>query len=250
MFAAEASGLAALRSTHTLRIPEPIAWCDSRDGASWLLMEHIAPAAPRPTSDERLGRGLAALHSSGAPPPAAGDGPPIARDAFGWRNDNWIGSLDQRNAPTSSWASFWRDRRIAPQVAEARAHGHATEEVFDRLIEAIPSALVDVSRPELLHGDLWSGNTYTTTGGEPVVVDPAVYLGDGEVDLAMTELFARFGSRFYDAYQEARGISTGYSSYRRDLYQLYYLLVHVNLFGASYMIGSIGAAERVVAEIG
>lgn len=249
MFAAEASGLTTLRGAGALRVPEPIAWQDSSDGPSWLLMEHITPAPRRPDSDERLGRALARLHAAGARAVEADAvDASIAATSFGWAHDNWIGSLDQPNTPSRSWGSFWRDCRIGPQLTAARARGYATETVFDHVLEVTPEALDDVSAPELLHGDLWSGNAYTTAGGEPVVIDPAVYLGDGEVDLAMTELFGGFGSSFYDAYAEARGISGAYSSHRRDLYQLYYLLVHVNLFGGSYAPGSVKAAERVVAE--
>ena len=117
---------------------------------------------------------------------------------------------------------------------------------MDRLVEVIPDALTDVERGELLHGDLWSGNAYATVDGAPGIIDPAVYRGDGEVDLAMTELFGGFGQRFYEAYNAVLPISRAYEVFKRDLYQLYYLLVHVNLFGASYERGSLAAASRVL----
>ena len=119
---------------------------------------------------------------------------------------------------------------------------------MEQTVELIPAALADVEgqTPHLLHGDLWGGNAFAGPDGEPVLIDPAVYRGHGEVDLAMTELFGGFDSRFYDAYAEAGGITAAYGEYRRDLYQLYYLLVHVNLFGAQYEGSTAGAARRVV----
>lgn len=120
---------------------------------------------------------------------------------------------------------------------------------MDRLLGAITLALDDVDTPALVHGDLWSGNAFADPSGRPVLIDPAVYLGDGEVDLAMTELFGGFGTRFYDAYHDVRSISEAYHAYRRDLYQLYYLLVHVNLFGGAYVAGSLRAAERVLGAL-
>jgi fructosamine-3-kinase len=172
-----------------------------------------------------------------------------ADPGFGWTRDNRIGSLEQSNQQSEDWAAFWRDRRIAPQLALARANGFARDAVFDALVEVVPSALADVVHPELLHGDLWGGNWFTDEGGAPVLIDPAVYRGHGEVDLAMTELFGGFGAAFYDAYRDVRGISSAYAAHRKDLYQLYYLLVHVNLFGAGYEARSLAAARAVVAEL-
>jgi len=121
--------------------------------------------------------------------------------------------------------------------------------VFDGVLEATERALAHVIRPALLHGDLWSGNAFASTGGRPVLVDPAVYLGDAEVDLAMAELFGGFGRGFFDAYHGARPATRAYSNHARDLYQLYYLLVHVNLFGDAYVAGAVRAAERVRAAL-
>jgi fructosamine-3-kinase len=259
MYQAEAEGLEALRTAakHVevdprdrgtgdpeqrsqapgrLRIPGVIAIGDDEDGPRWLLMEFIAPADGSPT-DATLGRCLANVHGS-LPP---GD--------FGWEADNWIGSLPQDNAPSHSWGEFWRDRRIVPQLYRARVSGHLREADLDRLVDRVVPALEDVTRPELLHGDLWSGNTYRAASGDPVLIDPAIYAGDGEVDLAMTELFGGFDTDFYEAYREHRPVSHAYEAYRRDLYQLYYLLVHVNLFGRSYVAGARRAAERVLAAL-
>jgi len=238
MFEAEAEGLAALRAVGAVRVPRAVAWNGTGSSPCWLLMEHIPGGATKPDTPARLGRGLAEIHASSA-------------DAtFGWSHDNWVGSLPQQNAPASSWADFWRERRSVPQLEAARERGHLSDSALDRVVDVIPEALADVERPELLHGDLWSGNWFTTGEGEPVLIDPAAYRGHGEVDLAMSELFGGFGPDFYDAYDEAHGITQAYRAYRRDLYQLYYLLVHVNLFGRAYEAGSLAAARRVAAALG
>lgn len=245
MFAAETDGLRALHEAAATvsaedrpRIPRALARSDQGDGPDWLLMEWIPPAPRATDSEERLGRGLATIHGS------------TGSKLFGWHADNWIGSLPQRNGDHPSWSDFWRDRRIVPQLEAARERGHLTGPRMDELVDGIPRALDGTGPPELLHGDLWSGNTFTTESGTPVLIDPAVYRGDGEVDLAMSELFGGFGSRFYDAYADVRPISPEYESHRRDLYQLYFLLVHVNLFGAGYVASSLRAATNVLAALG
>jgi fructosamine-3-kinase len=267
MFAAEANGLTALARAGELRVPKAIAWDlggatrgpdgglsahaeGGEPGLSWLLLEYLAAGRVSRFAEEALGRGLARLHASGA---RAG-GPSVEAETFGWHRNNWIGSLPQDNTPTPSWADFWRDRRIAPQLDAARRRGHFTEgqasSLMLRLLDVLPAALGDVAVPELVHGDLWGGNWFTSVSEEPVLIDPAVYFGHGEVDLAMSELFGGFGDSFYRAYRDERGISAEYDEYRRDLYQLYYLLVHVNLFGASYAPGALRAARRVCAALG
>ena len=121
---------------------------------------------------------------------------------------------------------------------------------MDDLLGVVDSDLADVKEPSLLLGDLWSGNAYADAEGRPVLIDPAVYRGDREVNLAMTELFGGLGTRFYDAYCEARPTSSACNAYQKDLNQLYYLLVHVNLFGASYLAGALRAVDRVLSEVG
>jgi len=242
-FEAEAEGLRALRAAEALRVPEPLAHGGGSGSPCWLLMEYVGPGSPASDYEERLGRGLARLHRSAD-----------ASAAFGWPRPNWIGSLPQANRITSSWSEFWRDQRILPQVELAARTGHLGDRdrrALEGTIDLIPEAFEDVDGrpPHLLHGDLWGGNAYASDEGGPVVIDPAVYLGHGEVDLAMTELFGGFGPRFYAAYAEVTPISGAYDRYRRDLYQLYYLLVHVNLFGRHYVGPSVAAAERVVAEL-
>jgi fructosamine-3-kinase len=220
MFDAEVDGLRALRGVDGVRAPEALA-----SGAQWLLLEHVEPGPER--------------HET-----------PATSTAFGGPRDNWIGSLPQANAFGARWGDFWRDHRIAPQLERARRQGRLKDGVFDRVLDLAPAALADVTRPELVHGDLWGGNWLTGQNGEPWLIDPAAHFGHGEIDLAMSELFGGFDRAFYRAYDEAHGRSRAYAAYRRDLYQLYYLLVHVNLFGASYEAGARRAAEKVVAALG
>lgn len=237
MFPAEADGLRALRDSATLRVPEVLGVDEPDQGPAWLLLEYLPETNPVDTYPEELGRGLAALHR-------AGDG------TWGWERDNYIGSLPQENGPLESWAGFWRDRRLGPQLRTAADRGvlrsdevRTVEEVLTRAEDLLGDA--EQEGPSLLHGDLWSGNAYPGPGGEPVIIDPAVYRGHREVDLAMSELFGGFSGGFYDAYREAWPLSPGYEERRRDCYQLYYLLVHVNLFGRSYASGTLARARSL-----
>lgn len=243
LFEAEADGLQALAAPGALRVPAPVARGGASGSPAWLLLEWIEPGRPGPDFEERMGRGLARLHAS-----------PPAGTAFGWPRSNWIGSLPQGNPESGSWAAFWRDHRLAPQLRRAREHGllaGGAGAALDRVLDLTPAGLgdLDASPPHLLHGDLWKGNAYAGPAGEPVIIDPAVYRGHGEVDLAMTELFGGFGEAFYRAYHEVLPIGRAYAAYRRDLYQLYYLLVHVNLFGSQYEARTAAAAARVCAAL-
>jgi len=239
MFAAEAAGLDALRSAAggDLRVPTVLAIGGDGDRGGWIALEWLEPASPGKDHAERLGRGLAAVHRN--------DG-----GGWGWERDNWIGSLPQENLPAPSWPEFWRDRRLAPQLALARRAGRlpAAEKEWERLFDRLPELLKagDEDGPSLLHGDLWSGNALSTDAG-PAIIDPAVYRGHREVDLAMTELFGGFDPRFFAAYEDAWPLLPGYREHRRGIYQLYYLLVHVNLFGGGYVGQTAEVLHRLLA---
>jgi len=236
MFAAEAHGLSELRESRSLRVPEPL--CRGVDDASaWLVLEDLAlggsgdPAA--------LGRGLAAMHR-------------VTQAQFGWLQDNTIGSTPQINTLEPDWVVFWREHRLRFQLDLAARHGYGgrLRERGERLLDKFPR-LFEEYRPvaSLLHGDLWSGNYAWTREGEPVIFDPAVYYGDREADIAMTELFGGFGREFYAAYREVYPLDEGYAV-RKTLYNLYHVLNHLNLFGGGYLSQAQGMIDTLLSELG
>jgi len=234
MFAAEARGLAWLAEAGALRVPGLVA-----AGAGFLALELVEAAAPARDFDERLGRGLAALHRFGGP-------------RFGLDHDNFIGSLPQDNAAVAgAWPEFFRARRLEPQLRRAVDDGLASSRLrrgFARLftaLEADAAAVVGPPEPPArLHGDLWGGNLLCDEAGAPCLCDPAVYGGHREVDLAMMRLFGGFGARVFAAYGEAWPLAPGHAA-RVGLYQLYPLMVHVNLFGGGYVGQVEGLLDRL-----
>ena len=230
IFEAEARGLNLLAAAEALRIPCVIAVLDQ---PAALVLEWIDLGSNKASAAEALGRGLAQQHRSTAL-------------TYGLDHDNYIGSNPQRNTPTRSWIEFYRDRRLGAQRDLAERNGYLTpdqarrlDRVMERLVQWIDD---DAVVPSLLHGDLWGGNYLIDAQANPVLIDPAVYYGDREAEIAFTELFGGFGARFYAAYQEAWPLDRGYAD-RRDLYNLYHLLNHLNLFGEGYG-GSVDAILR------
>jgi len=237
IFAVEAEGLRALRSAAPLlRVPEVLGvWEDEAHGGApgeaCLLLEWLEPGRPDDAHWERLGRGLAEMHRM------RGDG-----DRWGWERDGFIGPLPQPNGASGSWAEFWWERRLEPQLRRSHDSGRRPGQArdWDLLRQRLPE-LVGAAEAEgasLLHGDLWSGNVLAAADGDgatPALVDPAAYRGHREVDLAMADLFGGFPAAFHDAYRESWPLQPGYVPARRAAYQLFYLLVHVNLFGAGYV---------------
>lgn len=224
MFPAEAHGLEWLREAGALRIPRVLAASAGNEGEpSFLVLELLTPGRQKRDFDERLGRGLAELHRFGAP-------------AFGLSRDNFIGSLPQRNRAHDTWADFYWAERLEPQLARAVKEGRASARLrsgLERLAARLPELVGPSEPPARLHGDLWGGNLHVDDQGAPCLIDPAAYGGHREVDLAMMRLFGGFGERVFGAYAEAYPLSPGHEE-RAQLYQLYPLLVHVNLFGGSY----------------
>jgi len=233
-FAAEADGLAALREAGT-RAPEPLAHGATGNHA-FLALELLELGGA--IDGAALGRMLAAQHRA-------------CGERFGWRRDNHIGATPQPNAWNEDWIAFWRDRRLGPQLAlaEANGHGPALRADAERLTDSLGAFFRGYApAASLLHGDLWSGNAGTLGDGSPVVFDPAVYQGDREADLAMTELFGGFPRAFYAAYRDAWPLDAGYAV-RRDLYNLYHVLNHLNLFGGGYLDQARALVRRLLAEI-
>jgi fructosamine-3-kinase len=231
MFEAEAQGLVDLAKTNSIRVPQPI--CHGvADNSCYLVMEWLALGRGDKASWCEMGCKLAQLHQ------AAG------ATAFGWSRDNTIGSTPQVNSWTNSWIEFWQTHRIGYQLDLARQRGGHFPQ-GDRLLAAIPDLLAGHdTQPSLVHGDLWGGNAAVTMTGEPVIFDPAVYWGDREVDLAMTELFGGFPTEFYAGYNEVYPVDAGYKM-RKTLYNLYHVLNHYNLFGGSYA----GQADRMMGQL-
>jgi fructosamine-3-kinase len=232
MYAAEAAGLAWLAEPAALRTPAVVAVGDERP-PRFLALEWIQRGGPAPGHDEALGRGLAALHLAG---PAA----------FGLADDNFIGSLPQRNGRADSWPDFYAERRLEPMARAAVDAGALPAQFLDGL-ERLRPRLADLcgppEPPARLHGDLWGGNAMTDAAGAPVLIDPAAYGGHREVDLAMMRLFGGFSAAVFAAYAEAHPLAAGHQD-RVELYQLYPVLVHVVLFGGGYA----RSAERILSR--
>ena len=244
MFMAEANGLAALGSTDAIGVPQVFAAGKDRDaGCSFLLMEFLDQDSPVKHYWERFGRELAAMHRALLVDPSLRvqmkmNHPKGQSDKgaaiYGFFEDNYIGSTPQKNDWRKSFIDFYRDCRLVPQMQMAKNKlGKTALEKLDKLISRLDQFLTEPAFPSLLHGDLWSGNAVCGPDGKAWILDPAAYLGFYEADLAMTQLFGGFPSRFYEAYQEVNPINPGYAD-RRRIYDLYHMLNHLNLFGSGY----------------
>lgn len=237
MFEAELAGLVELTRAGAVRVPRPI--CAGRDALrAWLVLEHLDLRPASRHGWAQLGAGLASQHRHHA-------------TQFGWQRDNTIGSTPQPNTWSPDWIGFLRERRLGHQLrlAETKGFGHELGARGARLLERLPALFPGyVPQPSLLHGDLWSGNVAFLSSGEPVIFDPAVYYGDREADLAMTELFGGFGGDFYSAYVAAWPLDAGYPV-RKQLYNLYHLLNHLNLFGAGYVDQCLATIDWLLARV-
>ncbi len=237
MFAAEADGLAALAAAKCVTVPEVIAHGADAD-RSWLVLQWLELAALAERSAATLGHALAAQHR-------------LAQRRFGWQRDNFIGASPQLNGWSEDWPAFWRDKRLHAQLRIAAAKRLPSRMIDrgERLAADFPALLANHSpAPSLLHGDLWSGNALAMAPGVPVLFDPAVYVGDREADVAMTELFGGFPAGFIAAYRADWSLEDGYTV-RRDLYNLYHLLNHASLFGGDYVRQAGQSIEKLIAEI-
>lgn len=237
MFAAEFAGLEELRAAQAVRMPAPVC-VGVTAHAAFLVLEWLELGRGGGAGYELLGRRLAAQHR-------------ITRPGFGWSRDNTIGSTPQPNRPDADWARFWGEQRLGHQLALAAANGHRGRllQRGERLLAALPVLLAGhAPAAALLHGDLWSGNVAFTRDGAPVIFDPAVYYGDRETDLAMTELFGGFPAVFYDAYREVWPLDPGYDL-RRTLYKLYHVLNHLNLFGGGYRAQAEAMIDALLSEV-
>lgn len=238
MFEAEAAGLRELAQTHVIRVPQPVCWGTAADHA-YLVMEYIELAGNNSAQNQvRLGHQLAQLHHITAP-------------RYGWRINNTLGTTPQINTGHDHWPHFWREQRLGFQLSLAAHHGYtgALQRKGEQLLADIPVFFTNYRpTPSLLHGDLWSGNYGIDAQDNPVIFDPALYYGDRETDLAMTELFGGFSENFYHAYRDAYPLDADFKT-RKILYNLYHVLNHLNLFGGSYLRQAEHMMDSLLSEI-
>ena len=238
MFEAEADGLREMTAANAVRVPNVICTGTSANQA-FIVMEYLAidgrSGAPVMA---RFGEQLAQMHRHTV-------------ERYGWHRDNTIGSTPQHNDWHADWVGFWRDQRLGYQLQLAGKHGLGARVLHkgEKLQDSLSVFFSDQPQASILHGDLWSGNYGVSREGEPVIFDPAVYFGDRETDLAMTELFGGFGSDFYAAYNNTWPLAPGYKQ-RKTLYNLYHILNHYNLFGGGYGAQAEGMIDRLLAEVG
>ena len=237
MFEAEAAGLKEIFNSRTLRVPTPICW-GKNDRHAWLVLEYLDMNHSSRRDAVALGSGLAAMHR-------------ICAEQFGWQCNNTIGATPQINSNSSNWIQFWRTNRLGYQLQLANNNGYTgkLQKLGEQLMNQMDTFFTEVTpAASLLHGDLWSGNYGFDATGQPVLFDPAVYYGDRETDIAMTELFGGFPTAFYAAYREVYPLVSGYET-RKTLYNLYHILNHLNLFGGSYLRQAEQMTNKLLAEV-
>jgi fructosamine-3-kinase len=236
MFEAESEGLSELAATHTIRAPQPL--CHGITGnQAYLVMEYISLGRPKEQSAAQAGHQLALLHRT-------------TQEQYGWHRDNTIGSTPQHNRANDDWIHFWQEQRLGFQLKLAAQNGHGgrLQRQGEKLCDKLNQLIDHAPAASLLHGDLWGGNLAYDREGQPVIYDPAVYFGDRETDIAMTELFGGFSQAFYAAYRETWPLDSGYPA-RRELYNLYHILNHLNLFGGGYLGQAQGMIDRLLSEL-
>jgi fructosamine-3-kinase len=231
MFAAEAIGLKQMYATKTITVPQPICW-GTADNSSYIVLQWLDLGGGNSQSWTEMGHQLAAMHREGT------------KERFGWERNNTIGSTPQINTWTDNWADFFADHRIGYQLKLAKRRGGNFGDL-NQIIKAVRNKLTDRQpQASLVHGDLWSGNAAITSDGKPVILDPATYYGDRETDIAMTELFGGFPRAFYQGYNEAWQLDSDYQQ-RKNIYNLYHVLNHFNLFGGGYA----NQAQRIIGNV-
>ena len=235
MFEAEADGLNELRNTTQIRTPDVLS-IGEHAGSYWIALEFIDLKAPSNETQAELGKALALMHDKEQP-------------YFGWHRENRIGGTLQCNQHTDNWLDFYLEYRLKPQIKQLHYHQSSLgiNVLGARLEEKLPEFFKGyIPKSSLLHGDLWFGNFSADELGQAVIFDPACYYGDRETDIAMTELFSGFTDVFYQAYESVLPLDPGYKQ-RKELYQLYHILNHANLFGGQYGIQSHNLLTKLVA---
>ncbi len=235
MFAAEAAGLSEILNSHSLKVPGVLLHGEFGEQA-YIVLEFIEFG--RGQAEPMLAEGLAKMHQYQQP-------------QFGWHRNNTIGSTPQDNCKQEDWSVFWREQRLGYQLERVR-QCHGPQLLLDlgaRLMERLGELFSGYQpQPSLLHGDLWGGNHAVDETGKPVIFDPAVYYGDREADIAMTELFGGCGPTFYDAYNAAWPLDSGYAV-RKTLYNQYHILNHYVMFGGGYGAQAEAMTRQLLAEL-
>ena len=239
-FEAEEIGINAIARAEVIQVPKLLfRGIDESAGNAFLAMEYIRGANRVQGFWEEFGQSLADMHladTSGF----------VSGGKFGFDTDNYIGATVQINSPRKTWVDFFRECRLEPQFKMAESYfDSSTIRNILKLLDKLSELLIEPEQPSLLHGDLWSGNYIVGNDGKAWLIDPAVYVGHAEADLAMTELFGRFPSEFYYAYSTVNPIDAGYKD-RRDLYNLYHLTNHLNLFGGTYLSAVLSTIDYFV----
>ena len=234
-FLSEAKGLDAISSTKAISTPRVLAAGDDTNEGGFLIMEYEVAGDKKPDFWENFGICLSKMHQT--------DTDIFVKDGrYGFSENNYIGSRAQDNTPHNSWVDFFRDCRLAPRFEEAMPYfGTETRKGILYLLDHLDKWIMEPEQPSLLHGDLWGGNFIVGSDGRAWLIDPAVYVGDADADIAMTELFGGFDRRFYQAYRGLLPERPGYEE-RRDIYNLYHLLNHLISFSNGYL----GAVESIV----
>lgn len=244
-FLAELKGLEALRSAGEIGVPHVFgAGTDEQRNVSFLAMEYIRSAPGIRTYWETFGHELAKLHRAECRPFAVSGG---HGGQYGFPEDNYIGANPQNNHPKDKWIDFYRECRLLPQLAMADGYfDPAVRKKIARFLDRLELYLREPEFPSLLHGDLWSGNVICGSDGKAWLIDPAVYVGDCEADLAMLQLFGSPPDSFFAAYSEIVPVDWNGYRERRKLYDLYQLLNHLNLFGQMYLSSVAGILEQYI----
>ncbi len=227
----EANGLCELRKTKTIRIPEVIAVNDD-----FLLLEYIETGIEKPDFSENFGVMFAKMHKTKS-------------DKFGFYEDNYLGKTFQKNTPCfTNWVEFYWENRLLYQLRLAEKRGYATKElieVFNKLESKITSIITTDEKPTIIHGDLWSGNYMVDKQGNACIIDPAIYYGHREADLAMTRIFGGFDFDFYRAYEKEYPLEDGHK-YREGIYEVYHIINHLNSFGTTYYGQTISLLKQYI----
>ncbi|EOZ92338.1 Ribulosamine/erythrulosamine 3-kinase potentially involved in protein deglycation [Indibacter alkaliphilus LW1] len=233
IFEKESEGLKVLKKNTPLQVPEVFGFGKIGD-QNYLLMEWIQSGRGNGSYWKELGLGLAQMHMA-------------SQADFGFETDNYIASLDQQNSSKGTWADFFVENRLEPMIGKAYYEGLVDLEFYKRFQKTYPlmEKIFPKERPALIHGDLWSGNIMSGTDGTPVLIDPAVYYGHREMDLAFSRLFGGFDEEFYEAYHTLFPLEPDFQA-RIPVYNLYPLLVHLLLFGKSYLSGIKKTVDKLL----